>query len=259
GVSMNTYQWNLLSNPEFVRAGNTFQAMIGNDKDFLPTRVSYKMNLRGPSIAVQTACSSSLVAVHMACRSLLEGECDMALAGGVSIVFPQKLGYLYEEGGIQSPDGHCRAFDAGARGTVKGNGSGVVVLKRLEAALRDGDEIHAVVKGSAVNNDGSLKVGYTAPSVEGQAAGIAGALAPADVGPESVTYIEAHGTGTALGDPIEVAALTEVFRAATPKEGFCALGSVKTNIGHLDAAAGVAGLIKAVLCLKHRRLVPSLH
>ena len=260
GASLNTYLLNnLYSNRDLIESVGGFQTVIANDKDHLPTWVSYKLNLTGPSVNVQTACSTSLVAVHLACQSLLNHESDMALAGGVSIRVPSKSGYLYEEGGINSPDGHCRAFDARAHGTVAGEGVGVVVLKRLADALNDGDCIHAVIKGSAINNDGSLKVGYTAPSVDGQAAVIAEALEMAMVEPETITCIETHGTGTALGDPIEVAALTQAFRARTPKKGFCAIGSVKTNIGHLDAAAGVASLIKTVLALKHRRLPPSLH
>jgi amino acid adenylation domain-containing protein/non-ribosomal peptide synthase protein (TIGR01720 family) len=258
GVSMNTYLVNnLYSNSDALE--DSYSLLIGNDKDFLPTRVSYKLNLRGPSITVQTACSTSLVAVHLACQSLLNGECDMALAGGVSISLPQKTGYWYQEGMINSPDGHCRAFDANAKGTVGGNGVGVVVLKRLEQALADGDPVHAVIKGSAVNNDGFLKVGYTAPSVEGQTAVISEAQAMAGIDTETISYIEAHGTGTELGDPIEITALTKAFRASTEKKGFCAIGSLKTNIGHTDAAAGVAGLIKTVLALKHQLLPPSLH
>ncbi|MUG92153.1 SDR family NAD(P)-dependent oxidoreductase [Scytonema sp. UIC 10036] len=260
GTSMNSYGLlNLYSNRDFIESVGTFQAMISSDKDYLATRVSYKLNLKGPSYTVQTACSTSLVAVHIACQSLLMGECDMALAGGVSIGIPQKSGELYHEGGVASPDGHCRAFDEKAQGTVGGSGVGIVVLKRLEDALSDGDYIHAVIKGSAINNDGSLKVGYTAPSVDGQAQVIAEALAVAKVEPETVTYIEAHGTGTTLGDPIEIAALTKAFRASTQKKGFCALGSVKSNIGHLNAAAGVAGLIKTILALKHKLIPPSLH
>jgi acyl transferase domain-containing protein len=195
----------------------------------------------------------------MACQSLLHGECDMALAGGVTVTVPQKLGYLYQQGSIASPDGHCRAFDAAAAGTVGGNGLGIVVLKRLADAVEDGDNILAVIKGSAINNDGSLKVGFTAPSVRGQAEVIAEAHALAGVDPESITYLEGHGTATPLGDPIEVKALTQAFRAETQKTGFCALGSVKGNIGHVDAAAGVAGLIKTVLALKHKMIPPNLH
>ena len=259
GTRMNTYLLNLLRDRELMESQGGFVALLGNDKDFLPTRVSYKLNLRGPSINVQTACSTSLVAVHLACQSLLHGECDIALAGGVAIKVPQKAGYLYQAGGILSPDGHCRAFDAKAHGTVSGNGVGVVVLKRLTDAVADGDHIHAVIKGTAINNDGAMKVGYTAPSVDGQAEVITEALAVAGISPETVGYIETHGTGTELGDPIEIAALTQAFRADTEKKGFCALGSVKTNIGHLDAAAGVTGLIKTVLALEHKLLPPSLH
>ncbi len=260
GVSANTYLLShLLDDPAALAAADGSQTMLGSDKDFLATRVSYKLNLRGPSLTVQTACSTSLVAVHLACRSLLGRECDLALAGGVSIAVPQIAGYLYQEGGIASPDGHCRAFDAHARGTVSGSGAGVVVLRRLADALAAGDPIRAVVLGSAINNDGAAKVGYTAPGVDGQAEVIAAAQALAGVTPDEVSYVEAHGTGTPLGDPIEIAALTKVFRAATARRGFCAIGSVKTNIGHLDAASGVAGLIKATLALEHREIPPSLH
>jgi amino acid adenylation domain-containing protein/thioester reductase-like protein len=260
GVSMSSYMLlNLLSNRDQLKTLDHLQVVISNDKDHLPTKVSYKLNLKGPSINVNTACSSSLVAVHLACESLLNGECSMALAGGASISAAQKSGYYYQKGGIFSPDGHCRAFDAQAQGTIFGSGVGVVVLKRLVDALDDRDHIHAIIKGSAINNDGSMKVGYTAPSVEGQAEVIAKALAMANVPAESITYVEAHGTGTALGDPIEVAALTQAFRSSTDKTAFCALGSLKTNIGHLDTAAGIAGLIKTVLALQHQALPPSLH
>ena len=247
---------NLYSNLE---AHEQFQASVANDRDFLSTRVSYKLNLKGPSITVQTACSTSLVAVHMACQSLLNGECDMALAGGVSIYVPQKTGYLYEKGMIYSPDGHCRAFDANAQGIVGGSGIGIVVLKRMSDAISDGDCIHAIVKGSAINNDGSVKLSYTAPSIDQQTAAISEAQEIAGISPETVTYVEAHGTGTELGDPIEVAALTQAFRAGTEQKGFCAIGSVKTNVGHLGSAAGIASLIKTVLSLKHKMIPPSLH
>ncbi|HSN98210.1 MAG TPA: beta-ketoacyl synthase N-terminal-like domain-containing protein, partial [Candidatus Nanopelagicales bacterium] len=251
------YLVNLAVAPDDAGADAHYIAMIGSDKDYLSTRVSYTFNLTGPSVSVQTACSSSLVAVHMACRSLLEGECDMALAGGVCV--QDRVGYFYEEGGVASPDGRCRAFDERARGTVWGSGAGVVVLKRLADAQRDGDTIHAIILGSAINNDGSNKVGFTAPSVSGQAAVITAARAAAGVDARSITCIEAHGTGTPLGDPIEVAALTESTRATTKDRGFCALGSVKTNIGHLDAGAGIAGLLKTVLSLKHREILPTVH
>jgi acyl transferase domain-containing protein len=260
GASSNTYLlFNLLSNRDAIASIGGFQTAISSALDFLATRVSYKFNLRGPSLTVQTACSTSLVAVHLACQSLLNGECDMALAGGVAINVPQKSGYTFEEGGILSPDGHCRPFDAQARGTVPGSGVAIVLLKRMEDALADNDHIHAVIKGSAINNDGSQKIGYTAPSVAGQASVIANALSVAGVSPETITYVEAHGTGTSLGDPIEVDALTQVFRSATDKRGYCAIGSIKSNIGHLDAAAGTTGLIKAVLALEHKLLPPSLH
>jgi amino acid adenylation domain-containing protein len=260
GVGLNTY-WmhHLIPNRTLLRALGSFQVMLLNDKDFLPSRVSYKLNLRGPSVNVQTACSTSLVAVHLACRSLLEGACDMALAGGVSIRFPERSGYRFQEGGIMAPDGHCRAFDAAAQGTVGGNGVAVVVLARLRDALAAGDPIRSVIRGSAINNDGAQKVGYAAPGVEGQAEVIAAAQEKAGVQPDDIGYVEAHGTGTALGDPIEVAALTSVFRRQTERRGFCALGSLKTNLGHLDAAAGAAGLIKAALMLERRAIPPSLH
>jgi amino acid adenylation domain-containing protein len=244
---------------ENLGTSSGFLALIGNDKDYTATRVSYKLNLKGPSIAVQTACSSSLVAVHLACESLRNGECDMALAGGVALTVRQKQGYLYQEGMIFSPDGHCRAFDADARGMVPGNGVGIVLLKNLSAALADKDHIYAVIRGSAVNNDGSSKAGYTAPGLEGQSSVISEALAMADINPETIGYIETHGTGTLLGDPIEVEALTRAFRAHTDKKGFCGLGAVKTNIGHLDTAAGIAGFIKTVLTLRHKQLPPSVN
>jgi acyl transferase domain-containing protein len=260
GASLNSYLIaSMVTNPEVMLAAGAYQAILANDKDFLATRVSYKLNLKGPGVTIQTACSTSLVAVQMACQALLARQCDLALAGGVSINVPRVTGYLYEPGMILSPDGHCRAFDARAQGTVAGEGVGVVVLKRLRDALADGDHVRAVIRGAAINNDGSLKVGYTAPSVDGQAEAIARAHAMAGVDPATITYVEAHGTGTELGDPIEIAALTQVFRAGTDRRGFCAIGSVKTNIGHLDAAAGVAGLIKTVLALEHRALPPSLH
>ncbi len=258
-LGFSRYLGQILANGDPAAVGG-LQLLLGNDKDFLATRVSYKLDLAGPSMTVQTACSSSLVAVHLACQNLRLGACDMALAGGVSIALPQGSGYLYEEGGIASPDGFCRAFDAEARGTVGGSGIGIVVLKRLEDALADGDTIHAVLLGSAVNNDGgTAKAGYTAPSVAGQAAVIAAALAAAGVSPESVGYVEAHGSGTPLGDPIEVAALNQVFGRGTRRAGSSLLGSVKTNVGHLDAAAGVTGLIKTALALEHRQIPPSLH
>lgn len=260
GQSMNTY-WlhNLYEHVDLIASVESLQAAIGNDKDSLTTEVSYKLNLKGPAVTIQSSSSTSLTAIHYACQSLLSYECDMALSGGISIHFPEKAGYLYHEGGTTSPDGHCRAFDEKAQGFVSGHGAGCVVLKRLSDALRDGDHVYAVIKGSAVNNDGTNKVSYMAPSVKGQAEVIAMAQAMAGVEPESITYIEAHGTGTRIGDPIEVEALTEVFRRSTDKKGYCALGSVKTNIGHLDTAAGVIGLIKASLAVKHGIIPPTLH
>ncbi|MBD2435877.1 type I polyketide synthase [Nostoc sp. FACHB-110] len=258
GASLNNYlSFDL--NSDQVGSAQSYQKLIGNDKDFLATRVSYKLNLTGPSLTVQTACSTSLVAVTLACQSLMNYQCDMALAGGVSIRVPHKTGYLYQPGGTLSPDGRCRAFDAQAQGTTVGNGVGVVLLKRLEDAIADNDHIYAVIKGWAINNDGSMKVGYTAPSVDGQAEAIAEAIMLAGIPPATISYIEAHGTGTTLGDPIEIAALTKVFRTSTDKKNFCAIGSVKTNIGHLDAAAGITGLIKTALALKHQQIPPSLN
>jgi len=248
---------NLLTNPGLVDSVGLFLLRhTGNDKDFLTTRVSYCLNLTGPSVNVQTACSTSLVAVHQACQSLTIGECDMALAGGVSIEIPHGLGYLHKPGEILSPEGRCRAFDALANGTVFGSGVGVVVLRRLEDALRDGDRIYAVIRGSAVNNDGAGKVGYMAPSVDGQAAVVAEALEAAAVDPATIGYVEAHGSGTPIGEPIEVAALTRVFQRGSPRRNACGIGSVKANLGHLDTAAGIASLIKVALALHHGELPP---
>ncbi len=258
GASANTYLLRqVLPSEDSARDG--LLASLGGEKDFLCTRVAYKLDLRGPAITVQTACSTSLVAVGLACQSLLAGGCDLALAGGVSVRAPRKGGYLHQEGGIGSSDGHCRAFDAAADGVVSGEGVGIVVLARLDDAIAQGYRIHAVLKGWAVNNDGARKVGYTAPGIEGQAAAIRSALDLAGVAADSIGYVEAHGTGTELGDPIEVAALTRAFRTHTARRQFCALGSVKTNIGHLDAASGVTGLIKAVLAVEHGVIPPSLH
>ena len=259
GMSNNSYFLaNLHHRPDVLRNAGEL-AMLGNEKDYLATRVSYKLNLRGPSINVVTACSSSLVAVCQAVQALATHQCDMALAGGVSIRVPQRRGYLYQDGFITSPDGHCRAFDERAAGTVFSNGLGIVVLKRLDEALEDGDTIYAVIKGAAVNNDGSGRVSFTAPSVNGQAEAVAMAQALAGIDPDTISYVEAHGTGTALGDPVEIAGLAQAFRAVTEERGYCALGSVKTNIGHLDAAAGVTGLIKTALALHHRTLPATLH
>ena len=259
GTNLSLYMLSkLVSNPDLIKSMGS-SIFFSNVQDFAATRVSYKLNLKGPSINISTACSTSLVAVHSACQGLLNYECDMGLAGGVSIQSLQKQGYFYQEGGITSPDGRCCAFDAKAQGTIFGDGVGIVVLKRLEDALADNDCIHAVIKGSAINNDGAAKVGYTAPSVGGQASVITEAQAIARFHPETITYIETHGTGTALGDPIEISALKKVFEARTKKKGFCAIGSVKTNVGHLNTASGVTGLIKTVMALKHKLIPPSLH
>jgi acyl transferase domain-containing protein/acyl carrier protein len=258
GIAGPTYLfYNISTNP--TTQATMDQIWIGNGPDFLSTRVSYKLNLKGPSYVIHSSCSTSLVAIHIACQNILAGECDVALAGGVAINSRQGSGYLYQEGGIGSSDGHCRAFDAKAGGTVGGNGVGIVVLKRLIDALDDGDYIHALIKGSAINNDGAIKMGYTVPSVEGQAKVIVEALSIAGVDPETISYVEAHGTGTPLGDPIEIAALTKAYRMSTQRKNFCAIGTVKTNVGHLDAAAGVTGFIKTVLSLEHKLIPPSLH
>ncbi len=236
-----------------------FQMMVANDKDYLTTRISYKLNLTGASVNVQTACSTSLAAIHLAKQSLLQGECDIALAGGVSVQVPQKTGYLHQQGTIVSADGHCRAFSQGANGTVFGNGAGIVVLKRLADALADGDRVYAIIKGSAMNNDGSMKVGFLAPNGEGQGKVTAAAIADAGITAESISYLEAHGTGTILGDPIEIAGLSQGFRQTTPKNQFCAIGSVKTNVGHLQIASGIVGFIKTALSLYHKKIPPTLH
>lgn len=249
----------LVANTRYGLDLSGMQVMFANAPDYLATRVSYKLNLCGPSVTVQTACSSSLVAVHQACQSLWGGECDLALAGGVSIKVPQRVGYFFEEGSIVSPDGRCRAFDEEAGGTVFGSGVGVVALKRMSDALAAADHIYAVILGTAVNNDGAAKASYTAPSVDAQAQVIAEALEMSNVPASTVGYLEAHGTGTHMGDPIEVAALTKAFRGQTQRTQFCALGSVKTNVGHLDVAAGIAGLIKAALVLQQGVIPPSLH
>jgi amino acid adenylation domain-containing protein len=236
-----------------------YQGLLGNGPDFLTTRVSYKLGLTGPSLDIQTACSTSLVAVHVACEQLLSGHCDMALAGGVSIFELDAVGYRHEPDGILSADGRCRPFDAAATGTVPASGVAVVVLKRLEDALTDGDTVYAVLRGTAINNDGSKKVGFTAPSVVGQAQVVRDALRRAGLSAADISYVEAHGTGTSLGDPIEVDALSQAFREDTGQRGFCGIGSLKSNLGHLDAAAGVASLIKVALSLYHEVIPPTLH
>jgi acyl transferase domain-containing protein/surfactin synthase thioesterase subunit len=232
---------------------------LGNDKDFLSTRVSYKLNLTGPSVTVQTACSTSLVAVHLACQSLYAGECDMVLAGAATVRIPHVSGYLAEKGNVYSVDGHSRAFDAAGQGTIFGSGVAAVVLKELGRALADGDHVYAVIKGTAVNNDGGMKASYSAPSVTGQARAMAKAMRAAGIPPETVGYVECHATGTAVGDPLEIQALTQAFALPASPGPVCALGSVKTNIGHPEQAAGLAGLIKTALVLRHGLIPPSLH
>jgi len=261
GMSNNSYfVQNLLARQDVTEIVGWLTTMMGNEKDYLATRVAYKLDLRGPALNVQTACSTSLVAVSAAVQSLLNYQCDLALAGGVSITLPQNRGYLHQEGGITSPDGHCRTFDESAAGTVFSNGVGIVTLRRLSDALQDGDTIYAVIKGAGMNNDGASKVSFTAPSVDGHAGVIALAQALAGIDPQTISYVEAHGTATQLGDPIEIAGLTQAFRAGGALEsGYCAIGSVKSNVGHLDAAAGVTGLIKTALALHHETIPPSLH
>ncbi len=270
-AGLNTYLANnLLADPAFqaeemggrmltVDSMGGFNVMITNDKDYLTTRVAYKLNLRGPVVNLQSACSSTLLAVHQAARALLDGECGMALAGGVSIKLPQYAGHQYSPGMLNSPDGHCRAYDAAAEGTIFGNGSGVVLMKRVEDAVKDGDRIYAVVRGSATNNDGGDKAGYTAPSAQGEYRVMRDAIARAGIHAETITYVEGHGTGTPLGDPIEIDALSRVFREHTDQKQFCAVGSVKTNIGHMQIASGIAGLIKTALAVKHAQIPGTLH
>lgn len=260
GASTPTYLLdNILSNESVAKTEGPMKIITGNDKDYVASRISYKLNLQGPSINVQSACATSLLAVHLACQNLLSGESNIALAGGVCVRSNQMTGYVYREGSIESKDGYCRAFDAEATGTVWGNGAGIVLLKRLDDARRDGDTIYAIIRGSAANNDGSSKVGYTAPSVEGQRRVILDAHAVAGIHPENVSYVETHGTGTPVGDPIEVKALTDAFRGKTSQKQYCAIGSVKPSIGHLDAAAGIASLIKASLALHHKEIPASLN
>ena len=257
GTAMNTYFMNSGLASNFV--AEYLPTLIGNDNSFLATRVSYKLNLTGPSVTVQTACSTSLVAVHQASQSLLNEECDIALAGGVSVRVPNQLGHLHQDGGVLSPDGHCRPFDEKAQGTIFGSGVGIVVLKRLSEAIDDGDHIFAVIKGSAINNDGSRKTNYTAPSVNSQSEVVVEAMSNAGVSADTISYIECHGTGTYLGDPIELTALKKAFRLDTDKNSFCAVGSVKSNVGHLDAASGVTGLIKTALALQHKQIPATIN
>ena len=260
GATMNTYLASLLkADPALVERYGEQTVMLANDKDFLPLRASYKLGLTGPSLNIQAACATSLVAVHAACRSLLCGECDMALAGAASVRAPHRVGYMHQEYGTSSRDGRCCAFDADADGSVPGSGVGVVILKRLAEALEDGDSIRAVIKGTGVNNDGAAKASFTAPSADGMARAVVDAFATAQISAETVSYVECHGTATKLGDPIEVRGLTRAFREMTEAVGFCGIGSVKPNIGHLDAAAGMAGLIKTVLALEHTLIPPTLH
>lgn len=259
GSGATQYLFELLSIPGIDNLADVLTLLTCADKDYLATRVGYKLNLRGPCISVQTACSTSLVSIVLACQSLLSYQSDIALGGGVTLLAREQEGYLYQEGGIQSPDGHCRAFDADAKGISGGSGAGVVVLKRLEDALADGDTVHAIVLGTGLNNDGSTRIGFSAPGINGQVTLISDAIAMAGIDPETIGFVECHGTATPVGDPIEITALTKAFRAYTQKKNFCAVGSVKTNIGHTDTAAGAAGFIKAVLSLKNKLISASLH
>ncbi len=260
GVAANTYfRNNVLGHADLLARTGDYPLLLATEREYAITRVAYKLGLKGPAISLNTACSTGAVAVHLAVQSLLTGESDLALAGASRIRVPATAGYVYQEDGIPSPDGHCRTFDADARGTVIASGAAIVVLKRLSDAERAGDTVYAVIKGSAVNNDGSAKIGYTAPSIEGQTAVIEEALAVAEVDADTIGMVEAHGTGTSLGDPIEVAALTQAYRRDTQRRQYCAIGSLKSNIGHLDAAAGVAGIIKAALSLHHEMIPPSLN
>ncbi len=260
GCGQNTYfAKHICGRQDIADRVGEFTTMLANEKDFLTTRAAYKLNLTGPSININTACSTSLVAVIQAVQSLISNQCDLALAGGISLTTPQNSGYLAQAGGMLSADGHCRPFDVNCQGTMFNNGAGLVVLKRLEEAIADGDRIYAVIRGVGINNDGADKVSFTAPSIEKQAQAIAMAQADANVSPDSISYIEAHGTATPLGDPIEVAALTQAFRLQTAAKQFCAIGSIKSNFGHVVAAAGVAGLIKTALSLYHKQLPPSLN
>ncbi|MGY8690648.1 MAG: beta-ketoacyl synthase N-terminal-like domain-containing protein, partial [Verrucomicrobiales bacterium] len=235
------------------------QLLVGNEHDYMATRTEFKLGLRGTAMSIQTACSTSLVAVQVACEALLSGPCDIALAGGVSVAWPEGQGYLYEEGMIFSKDGHCRAFEAKASGTIFSPGVGLVALKPLEQTIEDGDTVHAVIRGIAINNDGNSKGSFASPSIEGQAEVISDALGQQDIDPSTISYVEADGTGTIIGDPIEVAGLTQAYRQHTSNNQYCALGSVKPNIGHTDAAAGIAGLLKLILSLKHRQIPPTLN
>ncbi|HYP83450.1 polyketide synthase [Variovorax sp.] len=253
------FQRHLSTRPDLVEAVGEFQVMLGNEKDYIASRVAHRLNLHGPAVSVHTACSTSLVAVHQAFRALQNGDCDMALAGGVAVTCPPRSGYLYNEGSMLSPDGHTRSFDSRARGTVFSDGAAVVLLKRLSDALADGDPIYAVLRGTAVNNDGGAKASFTAPSVDGQAQVIGAALANAGVDPRSISYVETHGTATPMGDPVEIEALTQAWRQHTTDTGFCRIGSLKSNVGHMVIAAGASGLIKAALSLHHEKLPASLH
>ena len=250
---------NVVTRPEHVEAIGAFQAMVANEKDYVATRIAHKLDLTGPALSIHTACSTSLVAIAQAVRSLRVGECDFALAGGASLTVPVKSGYLYQEGAMLSPDGHTRSFDADAKGTVFSDGAGMVVLRRLDDALADGDTVYAVVRGVALNNDGAAKASFTAPSVDGQATVVAMAHADAGVDARSISYVEAHGTATPLGDPIEIEALSRAFRTKTGDSAFCAIGSIKSNLGHTVIAAGVAGVIKTALALKRETMPASLH
>jgi acyl transferase domain-containing protein len=256
----NTYLTrNVLTNPELEEALGAFALHVVNEKDYVATRVAHKLDFTGPAYNIQTACSTSLVAVVNAFWSLRTGQCDVAIAGAASVTCPVKAGYVYIEGGMLSPDSHTRSFDAEANGTSFNDGAAIVVLKRLSDATRDGDTVYGVIRGAAINNDGARKASFTAPSVDGQVAVIRMAQTVAGVDPRTIGYVETHGTATPIGDPIEIEALTEAFRATTEDRQFCAVSSIKSNVGHLVAAAGTAGLIKVALSLTHERIPPTAH
>jgi len=259
GIARNTYLVNnVMTHPDYFKSIDDFQLGITLEKDFPATRVAYKLNLKGPAINIQTACSSSGVALHLACQSIRNGDCEMAIVGGGRIQ-PPFAGHLHKEGHALSPDGYCRTFDADANGMVRGNGMSFIVIKKLEVAIADHDQVHGLIRSTAINNDGQDKIGFTAPGISGQSTAIMDAYRRANIDPNTISYIECHGTGTPIGDPVELAGLTTAFKAFTDKKQFCAVGSVKTNVGHLDAGACITGIIKTILAMKHQQLPASLH
>jgi acyl transferase domain-containing protein len=259
GGVVSSYFLNCLERFPEIRNSTGSMQHLANDKDFLATRLSYKLNLNGPSMSIQSACSTSLVAVHVAVQSIVSGDCDMAIAGAANVRVPHCAGYLFQEGGIFSADGHCRPFDASGSGVVFGSGAGIVVLKLLESAIRDNDNIRAVIKGSAVNNDGGSKLSFSASGVTGQYRCISEAIAISQVSPSTIEYVEAFAGGSLLGDAIEVAALTKAFGKYSNVKNHCAIGSLKGNIGHLDVASGIASLIKVVMSLEAKKIPATIN